>query len=330
MPAQLSETEPGEIAVRPSAVFELMWLFHNCEAQHSLRHRFASQEALRLRFGDSLNAFWEDGVRGFAEVIVLGKRSGTLFDLDLDRFLDRLDATARAAWPRPSLLSEPAEEQEPLRTRLARLRSDPGLRRRYADMLREVWDAVEPEWEEAGRAGVVAEATRWSERLREGNTYLEILGRKHVWKNRPELDAMAESAATEGKLFLSPGWFFGDIHVVELDGDVYLGRGLQFVNDAHEVRRVAAEVASSVKPLADPTRVAILLWLGRQAASVTELARHFKLSQPTISAHVQVLREAKLIDETPVGRSAKLSASEEGLRRLLTNAQESLVQMFRD
>jgi hypothetical protein len=44
---------------------------------------------------------------------------------------------------------------------------------------------------------------------------------------------------------------------------------------------------------------------------------------------VQVLREAGLIHETPAGRSAKLSASEDGLRRLFANAQESLVKMFR-
>ena len=330
MPAQLQEVDRGEIAVRPSAVFELMWLFHTCEAEHPLKHRYAAQESLRLRFGDSLNAFWDDGVRGFTELIVLGKRSGTLFDSDLDRFLGRLDATAKATWPRPSLLSEPPQEQEPLRERLARLRSDATLRRRYVDVLQEVWNAVDNEWEETGRKAVTAETSLWNRRLRDGDTYLEILGRTRLWKSRPELDAMADAAAAEGALVLSPGWFFGDIHVVELDGDVYLGRGVRFGMDDDEVRKVAAQVASSVKALADPTRVSILLRLAQKPASVTEIARHFNLSQPTISAHVQVLREARLIDETPSGRSAMLSASEEGLRRLFANAQESMVQMFRE
>jgi DNA-binding transcriptional ArsR family regulator len=330
MPAQLQEVDRGEIAVRPSAVFELMWLFHVCEAEHPLKHRFATQESLRLRFGDSLNAFWEDGVRGFTELIVLGKRSGTLFDPDLDRFIDRLEPTAKAAWPQPSLLSEPLQEQEALRVRMARLRSDAALRRRYVEVLKDVWGSAAKEWDEAGRSAVTAEAAAWNRRLRDGDTYLEILGRARLWKNRPELDALAEAAATEGTLVLSPGWFYGDIHVVELDGDVYLGRGVRFGIDEAEVRRVASQVATSVKALADPTRVSILLWLAQKPASVTEIARHFNLSQPTISAHVQVLREARLIDETPSGRSAMLSASEDGLRRLLSNAQESMVQMFRD
>lgn len=330
MPAQLQDTDRGEIAVRPSAVFELMWLFHNCEAEHPLMQRFATQEAMRLRFGDSLHAFWEDGVRGFTEVIVLGKRSGTLFDTDLDRFLDRLDATAKATWPRPSLLSEPLQEQEPIRVRMARLRSDATLRRRYIDLLHEVWSAVKNEWDETGRAAVTAEAAVWNRRLREGATYMEILGRTRLWKSRPELDAMADTAAVEGALVLSPGWFFGDIHVVELDGDMYLGRGVRWGPSEAEVRKVAEGVASSIKALADPTRVSILLVLAQRPHSITELARHFDLSQPTISAHVQVLREARLIDETPAGRSTKLNASEEGLRRLFSNAQESMVQMFRD
>ncbi|HET7420817.1 MAG TPA: metalloregulator ArsR/SmtB family transcription factor [Candidatus Dormibacteraeota bacterium] len=330
MPMQLQEVTGGDIAIRPSAVFELMWLFHVCESDDPVHQRFAGQEALRQRLGDAINTFWQDGVHGFTEVVVLGKRSGTLFDLDLERFFARLDETARGAWPRPSLLSEPVQEQEPLRARLTRLRSDLRLRRKYVELLRDVWAAVEQEWRETGRAEVTTEVARWARRLRDGDSYLEILGRTRLWKGRPELDAMANAAAAEGGLVLSPGWFYGEIHIVELDGDVYLGRGVHLMANDAEVRKVAAEVASSVKALADPTRVSILLSLAVTPASVTEIARHFNLSQPTISAHVQVLREARLIDETPSGRSSKLRASEEGLRRLLSGAQESMVQMFRD
>ncbi len=63
--------------------------------------------------------------------------------------------------------------------------------------------------------------------------------------------------------------------------------------------------------------------------SVTEIARQFKLSQPTVSAQVQVLLEAGLLDEKAVGRRAELSASEDGLRRLFSNAEESLLRIFR-
>jgi DNA-binding transcriptional ArsR family regulator len=48
--------------------------------------------------------------------------------------------------------------------------------------------------------------------------------------------------------------------------------------------------------LADPTRRAILVRLMQGEASVTELVAPFDLSQPTISKHLKVLREAGLIE----------------------------------
>jgi len=47
--------------------------------------------------------------------------------------------------------------------------------------------------------------------------------------------------------------------------------------------------------LADPTRRAILARLASGEASVSELARPFKMSQPAISKHLKVLERAGLI-----------------------------------
>ena len=138
----------------------------------------------------------------------------------------------------------------------------------------------------------------------------------------------ADAAAAEGNLVLTPCWFGGKIHVIELDGLVYVGRGIRHRDMSY--RKVAAEISANIKALADPTRLAILLRLAREPASVTELARQFQISQPTVSAHVQVLREAGLLEEKTVGRSGSLSASQEGLRRLFANAEESLSRVFRD
>src|SRR2546421_2313873 len=54
--------------------------------------------------------------------------------------------------------------------------------------------------------------------------------------------------------------------------------------------------------LADPTRRAILARLASGEASVMELARPFKMSQPAISKHLQVLERARLISR---GRDAQ-------------------------
>jgi len=47
--------------------------------------------------------------------------------------------------------------------------------------------------------------------------------------------------------------------------------------------------------LADPTRRALLARLAAGAASVTELARPFAMSQPAISKHLRVLEQAGLV-----------------------------------
>ena len=54
--------------------------------------------------------------------------------------------------------------------------------------------------------------------------------------------------------------------------------------------------------LADPTRRAILARLASGEASVTELAKPFKMSQPAISKHLKVLERAGLVSR---GRDAQ-------------------------
>jgi DNA-binding transcriptional ArsR family regulator len=52
---------------------------------------------------------------------------------------------------------------------------------------------------------------------------------------------------------------------------------------------------TSFAALADPTRRAILARLASGEATVLELARPFKMSQPAISQHLKVLEDAGLI-----------------------------------
>ena len=49
------------------------------------------------------------------------------------------------------------------------------------------------------------------------------------------------------------------------------------------------------KALSDDTRRAILALLERRERNVTDIVSRFNLTQPTISRHLQVLREARLV-----------------------------------
>jgi DNA-binding transcriptional ArsR family regulator len=321
---QESSLEANGIRVAASAPLELMWVLHNCEADHILSGPFTSLEPIRLDLRAELNSFWPDGVRGFTEVMVLAHRSGTVLDLDLNRFFAGLDA----AFDMPGgtrLAVEAPADRAAIVARLERLRTDRPLRATYRSLLEAVWEAACPDWESNGRQVAMAAVDDWSKRLEAGAPYRELLERTRIWPGRSEFEEVADAAAASGRLVLSPGWYFGIIHVVDLDGTIYVGRGVRSHDDDSMQRHVATKVAGSLKALADPTRLSILLWLGRHPASVTELASQFKLSQPTISAHVQVLREAGLLVEKQVGRSAKLSASEQRLKDFFAGAQDSLL-----
>jgi ArsR family transcriptional regulator len=64
----------------------------------------------------------------------------------------------------------------------------------------------------------------------------------------------------------------------------------------------AERLASRFKALADPTRVAIVNRLAQaDETCVCDLTAAFDLSQPTISHHLKVLRDAGLVDSSRRG-----------------------------
>jgi DNA-binding transcriptional ArsR family regulator len=63
------------------------------------------------------------------------------------------------------------------------------------------------------------------------------------------------------------------------------------------------QVSSDVfRAIADPTRRAILDRLRAGPANAGALAADFRASRPTISKHLRVLREARLVVDTRIGR----------------------------
>lgn len=71
------------------------------------------------------------------------------------------------------------------------------------------------------------------------------------------------------------------------------------------------------KALADPTRRRVLQLLRQGPQSAGELARHFPVSKPTMSAHFAVLREAGLVQSEKHGKEVvyrlRMSVLEEAL-----------------
>ena len=68
--------------------------------------------------------------------------------------------------------------------------------------------------------------------------------------------------------------------------------------------------------LADPTRRFLYEGIRRQPQTVGELTRLARISQPAVSQHLKVLREARLVTHEREGTRHRYRASTEGLAEL--------------
>jgi len=79
----------------------------------------------------------------------------------------------------------------------------------------------------------------------------------------------------------------------------------------------AAEVARRFRALGDPTRVSIVNRLASAGeVCVCDLTAAFDLSQPTISHHLRILRDAGLVDVERRGKWAYYRLATEAIDRL--------------
>jgi DNA-binding transcriptional ArsR family regulator len=68
--------------------------------------------------------------------------------------------------------------------------------------------------------------------------------------------------------------------------------------------------------LADPTRLKIFELIAEGEKTVGEIVRKFSFKPPTISQHLQVLKQAKLVKARAEGQKRIYAVDDEGLREL--------------
>jgi DNA-binding transcriptional ArsR family regulator len=99
-------------------------------------------------------------------------------------------------------------------------------------------------------------------------------------------------------------------------------------SDLHPVRKVrdALFVADRLRVLAEPTRVHILIQLFSAPAGVMDVARALRMSQPTVSGHIKMLRNAGLIQARKAGARTVFIASRKRVERLLEDARATMAR----
>jgi ArsR family transcriptional regulator len=81
-------------------------------------------------------------------------------------------------------------------------------------------------------------------------------------------------------------------------------------------RRFAGDVATRVQALGDPTRLVILRMIRHMGIPNSSIARYLGLSQPTVSVHVKVLRDAGFVRSRKEGRTVRHEVVVDEVERL--------------
>lgn len=249
------------------------------------------------------------------ELLVLAHEAGSLTGLLDVGQLERACMTVPLDLP---LRSEPARDREVVLERLGRLRHDEALRRHYLAVVGSVWSAVAGQWEETlpTLTATLAECRR---RAGRGETWQEAL--KGVDFSRPTLQAGFERARNEGSALVAVCSYGGSL-TLDLPGVQFFAFSVRpaavFDRAAHEV------LARRLRALADPTRLALCHLLAEGPRQVGEIAHELGISQPTVSNHVKVLREAGLLSGRS-GERRSIVLDGDAISELLEEAARGLV-----
>lgn len=335
---------PPAVVVRPAPVLELVYAhYHVTHRLHDGRATLPWLRALRESHPawlDRLIALWNEseGEAGH-ELFLMACAGGYALDPDPDRFLGDLPGLATRVLDQlekvqpPRAADDPAsiEEQERARAQIGQdleRMARPPLSTELPPLLRELWSTLRPAWEREGEAAAQAAADAFEAALEGGADLLEALPRHHF----AQFEAHAEELRRHrrsGALVVTPltlastGGFN-----VGVGDTLYLGYGLHGETVFEEDAARLAELASRIKAFADPTRLQLLGLIARFGSmplTVGDLARQLGVSQPTVSGHLKVLREAGVVHLERRGNRAYHRVDEQAVHALLDGLKATLL-----
>lgn len=322
-------------AVSASAPSELAWLLNLLTqtapfAEPALaeldRSLLPGIHQLRGPVGARFRRLWaQDHLPGCPELLPVAHLAGSLLDGDQVKLFSWLSAEGEIPVHDYELFSESAQDRPAVRARVRWLGKDAELRRAYHELLEEVWHVASGAWERDGRASVLKACVEWHARLDRGTPIEELVPPRHPLTRAEQL-GFEDLLTLRMDFAISPVHFcMSGGHVADLGDFVHIAVP---ASDLHPIRRVrdAAFVADRLRVLAEPTRVHILIQLLSAPAGVMEVARVLRISQPTVSGHVKILRGAGLIQPRRLGAKTVFMASRKRVERLLEDARGTLAR----
>lgn len=325
---------PSCRAVAPSVPGELAWLLNLLAqtapyAEPALAELDASLlpgiRGLRRPVQERLAKLWSDNLPGCPELMYVAHLANGVLDANPDRLFAWLERPRMERTTPHDMLTEPEADRPIITKRLRRLGDDARLRRDYRGVLVDVWQLAADAWRRTGRVVAVDACVAWKARLDAGESIEDLAPPRHPLTRAEQL-GFDDLFVHRRAFTLSPLFFCtSGGHVVDLDDYVHIAVP---ASDLLPVRKTrdSAFVADRLRVLAEPTRVHILIQVLSAPASVMEISRALHMSQPTVSGHLKMLREAGLIQTRRFGTRTVMVASRKRIDRLLEDARVTIAR----
>lgn len=321
--------------VSPSLVCELAWLLDLLVqtapyAEPALaelgRSLLPGVEELRPSIRARFAGLWNDSLAGCPELLVAAAAGNQLEDRDMRGIAGWLSSGPKETPAPQDLLTERSSDRRLIRQRLSRLDSDIRVRRKYRDILEEIWTVAEAAWQSRGRAVAAKASVEWTRKLESVRSPLrlvKLMPPRHPLTNHEHLTAVLQRRK---EFTLVPVYFCMSGGTVTDLGDRILVCVPASALEPVRRTRDAAFLADRARILSEPTRVHILIHLMSAQSGVMEITRALGMSQPVVSEHVRVLARAGLIRrETRRGR-AVYRAYPARIERIFEDARATLVR----
>jgi diguanylate cyclase (GGDEF)-like protein/PAS domain S-box-containing protein len=319
-------SSPGtRVDVQPSATDELVWaLYRTKNAAGGENLRLAEGVEVSRGLARRVAEFWTDGGATFEELAVLAHWSRTNFAVQPTRFLGSITETlATAAFRQLGLASNRPDDRAVLENRINRLASDPALRVRYEDLVRSMWEAIEPAWASTGLNSVLTACEEWRARLATGVSLLDLLPSDHAVFTLGLVPLVA-AALARGEVAVSPCYFLTGGHVLDLPGLLSVGvMARQQELSSHFVRE-GTRAATFSRLIGQPTRAAILTMLAARPVTAAEIGAELGLSTPVIRRHCRLLRVGGLIAVDGSSRPVRYGAVPDAVDTILNEVSSRL------
>jgi len=291
--------------------------------------RFADEAPDTLR---AVIDFWpQRGSPGNdTEALLLATRYGYVRDPDPERFFR--DVQALAARYLAEGASLPSTSQRPMiervTARLDQLR-EPAAAQAWVDVHRALWRLLAPMWEHDRRPAVEAAVAAFLSDLTAKGSVVDALPKHHFAQLEAAVGRIRE-AETTGRVVVVPlGFAVGGGFLFDVDETLYVGYGLQGERLFERTAERVAELSPRMKAFADPTRAMLLALIARfegMRLTVGDLAQQLGVSQPTVSGHLRLLRQAGLVHVERRGNKAVHRLDKDALHGLLAAFEAAVVE----